>query len=52
VIVPKNAGILSAFGMLFADSVKGYSKTVLIPADDLSSSELEGMFSPLFPGRG
>jgi len=47
VIVPKNAGILSAFGMLFADSVKGYSKTVLIPADDLSSSELEGMFSPL-----
>jgi N-methylhydantoinase A len=47
VIVPRNAGILSALGMLFADSVKGYSLTVLTSADSLSHKEIEEMFIPL-----
>ena len=32
ILVPKNAGILSAFGMLIADIVKSYSQTILLKA--------------------
>jgi N-methylhydantoinase A/oxoprolinase/acetone carboxylase beta subunit len=44
VIVPRNAGVLSAFGLLLADSVKDYSKSVLRPIEGLAPRELEALF--------
>jgi N-methylhydantoinase A/oxoprolinase/acetone carboxylase beta subunit len=41
VIVPKNAGVLSAMGLLMADSIKDYSKSVLNPFDITTFQELE-----------
>lgn len=34
VLIPPNGGLLSAYGMLFADVVKDYSQTVLVKNDD------------------
>jgi N-methylhydantoinase A/oxoprolinase/acetone carboxylase beta subunit len=47
VVVPENAGVLSAFGLLLADSVKDYTKTVLKPADKIRPQELENLFTGL-----
>jgi N-methylhydantoinase A/oxoprolinase/acetone carboxylase beta subunit len=47
VIVPRNAGVLSALGMLLADTVKDYSRSVLAPAADVSFRELVRLFTPL-----
>ena len=47
IIVPKNAGVLSALGLLLADSVKDYSKSILKPADELPEEELEKQFAQL-----
>jgi N-methylhydantoinase A len=47
VIVPKNAGVLSALGMLLADTVKDYSLSVLQAGDHTSVSELRRLFRPL-----
>jgi N-methylhydantoinase A/oxoprolinase/acetone carboxylase beta subunit len=47
VIVPKNAGVLSAQGLLLADSIKDYSQSLLRPAENLSSARLEKMFEKL-----
>ena len=47
VIVPNNAGVLSAFGLLLADSVKDYSRSVLKPVQELRPAELESLFRPL-----
>jgi N-methylhydantoinase A/oxoprolinase/acetone carboxylase beta subunit len=41
VIVPKNAGVLSAMGLLMADSIKDYSKSILNPFDITTFQELE-----------
>jgi N-methylhydantoinase A/oxoprolinase/acetone carboxylase beta subunit len=51
VLVPANAGVLSAFGLLLADSVKDYSRSVLRTLDRVRSSELERLFRE-FERRG
>jgi N-methylhydantoinase A/oxoprolinase/acetone carboxylase beta subunit len=47
VIVPKNAGVLSALGMLLSDTIKDYSLSVLKPGDKISAPELGRLFRPL-----
>ncbi|MBI4751721.1 MAG: hydantoinase/oxoprolinase family protein [Acidobacteria bacterium] len=47
VIVPRLAGVLSALGMLFADVVKDFSQTLLVPAQAIPFSDLERRFHPL-----
>jgi N-methylhydantoinase A len=47
VIVPPNAGVLSALGMVVGDVVKDYSLTVLIPSTGASLSLIEELFTPL-----
>jgi len=47
VIVPKNAGVLSALGMLLSDTVKDYSVSVLRAGDRIRASELDRLFRPL-----
>jgi N-methylhydantoinase A len=47
VIVPKNAGVLSAFGMLLADFVKDYSQTVMLHEEKASVHALEKLFRPM-----
>jgi N-methylhydantoinase A/oxoprolinase/acetone carboxylase beta subunit len=47
VVVPKNAGVLSAMGLLLADSIKDYSKSILKTADELSKEELIKHFMEL-----
>ena len=47
VIVPNDPGILSARGMLTADVVKDYARTVLLPLEGLSKKSLAGLFAPL-----
>lgn len=44
VIVPKNAGVLSAFGLLLADSIKEESRSVLRPIEGLSDRGVELIF--------
>lgn len=46
VLVPPLASTLSAFGMLAADVVKDYTRTVMLPGDTPRST-LEGLFAPL-----
>ena len=41
VIVPKNAGVLSALGLLLADSIKDYSKSILKSTELATPKELE-----------
>ena len=45
VIIPKNSGILSAFGMLMADVIKDYSTTVMMQAKESEYKHLEELFS-------
>ncbi|MBN1272889.1 MAG: hydantoinase/oxoprolinase family protein [Candidatus Aminicenantes bacterium] len=47
VLVPKNAGVLSAFGLLQADSVKDYSLSLLQTAEDNVRKELQKHFEKL-----
>jgi N-methylhydantoinase A/oxoprolinase/acetone carboxylase beta subunit len=47
VIVPKNAGVLSSLGLLMADSIKDYSKSILKTAEKISMEELERYFKKL-----
>lgn len=47
VLVPMHAGLLSAYGMLVADVVKDYAKTILRPTAATPFEELEGMVSVL-----
>jgi N-methylhydantoinase A/oxoprolinase/acetone carboxylase beta subunit len=47
VIVPKNAGVLSALGMLLSDTVKDYSLSILKSGDQTSASDLARLFQPL-----
>lgn len=47
VIVPKHPGILSAIGMLQADMVRDYKKSILMPATAETSKELEAEFAQL-----
>lgn len=47
VLVPMHAGLLSAYGMLVADVVKDYAKTILRPTATTPLEELEAMVSVL-----
>ena len=47
ILVPKNAGVLSALGMTIADIVKDYSKSVLLKVKEKSYSEILNLFKPL-----
>jgi N-methylhydantoinase A/oxoprolinase/acetone carboxylase beta subunit len=44
VIVPRNAGVLSAFGLLLADSIKDDLRSVLSPLDKLTGRKAEDLF--------
>jgi len=41
IIVPKNAGVLSALGLLMADSIKDYSRSILKTAERTTRKEIE-----------
>lgn len=47
VLVPKHPGILSAIGMLIADVIKDYSKTIMIPQHQLEIEDLNGYFKEI-----
>jgi N-methylhydantoinase A/oxoprolinase/acetone carboxylase beta subunit len=47
VIVPKNAGVLSSLGLLMADSIKDYSKSILKTPENISKEELQRHFKKL-----
>jgi N-methylhydantoinase A len=47
VLIPKNPGILSAYGMLLADLVKDYSQTVLLTVPEATPDALTARFAPL-----
>ncbi len=47
VVVPRQPGLLSAFGMLCADSVKDFSRTILTPHDRFTAAARRSAFAPL-----
>ena len=47
VFIPRNPGILSAFGMLMSDIIKDYSQTVMLADENATIDVLEGHFLPL-----
>jgi N-methylhydantoinase A len=47
VLIPRNPGILSAWGMLMSDIVKDYSRTVMLTGDDLLPADMAECFRPL-----
>jgi N-methylhydantoinase A/oxoprolinase/acetone carboxylase beta subunit len=47
VIVPRQAGVLSALGMLLADVIKDYARTILRRGDAVDAGELDALFAPL-----
>ena len=47
VLVPPNPGVLSALGMLLADVVRDFSRTVMLPAGEAGPQALAELFAPL-----
>lgn len=47
VIIPKNAGVLSAFGLLLADSIKDYSRSFLKELRATDKNDVESNLQPL-----
>ena len=47
ILVPKNAGVLSALGMTVADIVKDYSRSILLKVREKGYSEILDLFKPL-----
>ncbi len=47
IIVPQNAGVLSALGLLMTDSIKDYSKSMLRTTDNISDEDLKAHFLDL-----
>lgn len=47
VIIPKNAGVLSALGLLLADSIKDYSQSILKEIQKIRKGELKRVFECL-----
>jgi len=47
VLVPQNPGILSALGMVLADIIKDYSRTVMLDPHDINSTGLQKLFNRL-----
>jgi N-methylhydantoinase A/oxoprolinase/acetone carboxylase beta subunit len=47
IIVPRNAGVLSAFGLLMSDSVKDYTKSLMKPDSQVTLAGLDAEFRSL-----
>lgn len=47
IVIPKNAGVLSALGMILSDTIKDYSHSILRPGAAISRAELDQRFRPL-----
>ncbi len=47
VFIPKNPGILSAFGMLMADIIKDYSHTIMVNESEADYTNIKEKFEPL-----
>jgi len=47
VVVPKNAGVLSALGLLMTDSVKDYSRSILKTVEFITKEEMDKHYSEL-----
>jgi N-methylhydantoinase A len=47
ILVPRNAGVLSALGMILTDIIKDYSKSVLLKVKKSGYSEILNLFKPL-----
>jgi N-methylhydantoinase A len=47
VLIPPHPGVLSALGMVLADVVKDYSRTVMLRLDQVDRTILERLFEPL-----
>jgi N-methylhydantoinase A/oxoprolinase/acetone carboxylase beta subunit len=47
VIIPQQAGVLSALGMLMADVTKDYTASVLMRASELAPRDLDRRYAPL-----
>lgn len=47
IIVPRYAGVLSAYGMLVADVVRDYSASVLTASHQISFADLQNQLAPL-----
>lgn len=47
IIIPKNAGVLSAMGLLIADSIKDFSQSLLEPADRVTTARVNRIFQTL-----
>lgn len=47
IIVPKNAGVLSAMGFLLSDSIRDYSQSLLAAERTISEDHLSGRFNEL-----
>ncbi|MDQ7785292.1 MAG: hydantoinase/oxoprolinase family protein [Desulfomonilaceae bacterium] len=47
VMVPKNAGVFSAFGMSVADVIRDVSRTILTSAQDASETEINAVFNEM-----
>ncbi|MBI3968800.1 MAG: hydantoinase/oxoprolinase family protein, partial [Chloroflexi bacterium] len=47
VLVPLYPGVLSALGMLVADVVKDYARTVMLPSASATAERLDEVFGPL-----
>lgn len=47
VVIPKNAGVLSALGLLLADSIKDYSRSLLKSVQRIHRTELEKQYNQL-----
>jgi N-methylhydantoinase A len=47
IIIPNNAGVLSALGLVLADVSKDFSRTVLLQVEDVSPEKLDSLFAPL-----
>jgi N-methylhydantoinase A/oxoprolinase/acetone carboxylase beta subunit len=47
VIVPKNAGVLSALGLLLTDSIKDFSRSILLTTEKITTEKLESLLAEL-----
>jgi N-methylhydantoinase A/oxoprolinase/acetone carboxylase beta subunit len=47
IVIPKNAGVLSALGLLMADSIKDHSRSLIKPVDRIAEDDLIGAFDEL-----
>jgi len=47
VIIPKRAGVLSALGMLLADSVKDYTRSILKTLDQIDKKKINEVFKEM-----